>query len=117
VIEIGQISRRELALAYHAASVVVLPSLYEGFGFSVLEAMAAGTPAIGSRAGSIPEIMGDGGILFDPHSVEDLTCTLEKVLNDTEYRSTIIKKGYKNVERFSWDMCAEQTFRIYRDIA
>jgi glycosyltransferase involved in cell wall biosynthesis len=117
VIEIGQISRRELALAYHAASVVVLPSLYEGFGFSVLEAMAAGTPAIGSRAGSIPEIMGDGGILFDPHSVEDLTCALEKVLNDTEYRSAIIKKGYKNVERFSWDMCAEQTYQIYRDIA
>ena len=97
--------------------MVVLPSLYEGFGFSVLEAMAAGTPAIGSRVGSIPEIMGDGGILFDPHSVEDLTSALEKVLNDTEYRSTVIKKGYKNVERFSWNKCAEQTFKIYMDIA
>jgi glycosyltransferase involved in cell wall biosynthesis len=117
VVEIGQISRRELALAYRAASVVVLPSLYEGFGFSVLEAMAAGTPAIGSRVGSIPEIMGDGGTLFDPHSVEDLTSTLEKVLNDTDYRSTVIKKGYKNVERFSWNKCAEQTYKIYMDVA
>jgi glycosyltransferase involved in cell wall biosynthesis len=117
VVDIGQISRRELALAYRAASVVVLPSLYEGFGFSVLEAMAAGTPAIGSRAGSIPEMMGDGGILFDPHSVEDLTSALEKVLNDTEYRSTVIKKGYKNVERFSWNTCAAQTFQIYMDVA
>lgn len=117
VVEIGRISRRELALAYHAASVVVLPSLYEGFGFSVLEAMAAGTPAIGSRAGSIPEIMGNGGILFDPHSIENLTTVLEKVLSDTEYRSRIIKNGYKNVERFSWDKCAEQTVKIYKDIA
>lgn len=117
VVEIGQISRRELALAYRAASVVVLPSLYEGFGFSVLEAMASGIPAIGARAGSIPEMMGDGGILFDPHSVEDLRSALEKILNEKEYRSIVIKKGYKNVERFSWDKCAEQTFQIYMDVA
>ena len=117
VVEIGQVSRGELALAYRAASVVVLPSLYEGFGFSVLEAMASGVPAIGARAGSIPEVMGGGGILFDPHSVEDLTSALEKILNDTEYRSAIIKKGYKNIERFSWDTCAGQTFKIYEDIA
>jgi glycosyltransferase involved in cell wall biosynthesis len=116
VVEIGQISRRELALAYRAASVVVLPSLYEGFGFSVLEAMASGIPAIGARAGSIPEVMGDGGILFDPHSVEDLTHALEKVLNDTEYRLAVIKKGFRNVKRFSWDKCAEQTFQIYMDV-
>ncbi len=117
VVEIGQISQRELALAYRAASVVVLPSLYEGFGFSVLEAMASGIPAIGARAGSIPEMMGDGGILFDPHSDEDLTSAIENVLNDTEYRSTVIQKGYKNVERFSWDKCAKKTFQIYMDVA
>jgi glycosyltransferase involved in cell wall biosynthesis len=117
VVEIGQISRRELALAYQSASVVVLPSLYEGFGFSMLEAMASGIPAIGARAGSIPEIMGDGGILVDPHSIEDIKSALEKVLSDSEYRTTLISKGYTNVARFSWDTCAKQTFKIYMDVA
>ena len=116
VVEIGQVSNSDLALAYHAASVVVLPSLYEGFGFPVLEAMASGTPAIGARAGSIPEVMGDGGILFDPHSVEDLTHTLEKVLNDVKLQKQLVQRGLKNVARFSWQKCAEQTFQIYKDV-
>jgi nicotinate-nucleotide adenylyltransferase len=77
VVEIGRVSSRELALAYHAASVVVLPSLYEGFGLSILESMAAGIPAIGASSGSIPEIMGDGGILFNPHSVEELQFNID----------------------------------------
>jgi glycosyltransferase involved in cell wall biosynthesis len=113
---IGQVSLNDLALAYQAASVVVLPSLYEGFGFSVLEAMASGTPAIGANAGSIPEIMGEGGILFDPHSVEDLTNTLENVLEDTVLRKQLVRRGLKNVARFSWEKCAEQTFQIYKEM-
>jgi glycosyltransferase involved in cell wall biosynthesis len=116
VVEIGQISTNDLALAYHAASVVVLPSLYEGFGFSVLEAMASGTPAIGAKAGSIPEIMGDGGILFDPHSVENLTDVLEKVLEDVNLRKQLIQRGLKNVARFSWETCAKETLQIYKAV-
>jgi len=116
IAEIGQISRSDLAIAYHTASLVVLPSLYEGFGFSVLEAMASGTPAIGARAGSIPEVMGDGGILFDPNSVEDLTSAMEKVLNDTSLQNRLVHQGLKNVERFSWNKCAEQTFQIYKEV-
>jgi glycosyltransferase involved in cell wall biosynthesis len=114
VVEIGQISRKELALAYRAASVVVLPSFYEGFGLSVLEAMASGVPAIGARAASIPEVMGNGGILFDPHSPEELTEALEKVLSDSELCSTLVQKGYQNIKRFSWQQCAEKTFNIYK---
>jgi glycosyltransferase involved in cell wall biosynthesis len=116
VVEIGQVSSSDLALAYHTASVVVLPSLYEGFGFSVLEAMASGTPAIGANAGSIPEVMGDGGILFDPHSVEDLTDALEKVMKDIKLQKQLVRRGLKNVARFSWERCAEQTFQIYKDV-
>jgi glycosyltransferase involved in cell wall biosynthesis len=115
-VELGQLSRRELAIAYKAAAVVVLPSFYEGFGLSVLEAMASGTPAIGARAASIPEVMGDAGILFDPNSPEELTIALEQVLSDSEIRSNIIKKGYKNIERFSWRQCAENTFNIYQEV-
>ena len=116
VVEIGRVSHEELALAYQAASVVVLPSLYEGFGFSVLEAMASGTPAIGARAGSIPEVMGDGGILFDPASVDNLTDALEKVLEDTSLQEQLVKRGLKNVARFSWERCAEETFQIYKEV-
>jgi glycosyltransferase involved in cell wall biosynthesis len=116
IVEIGQISGTKLPLAYRAASVVVLPSFYEGFGFSVLEAMASGIPAIGSRAGSIPEVMGDGGLLFDPNSAEDLTAAMEKVLYDNEFRTKLVQKGYRNAARFSWEKCSEQTLQIYRDI-
>jgi len=116
IVEIGQVSNNDLALAYHAAAVVVLPSLYEGFGFSVLEAMASGTPAIGARAASIPEVMGDGGILFDPHSSEELTDALEKVLGDTKLQKQLVQQGLKNVARFSWERCAEQTFQLYKDV-
>jgi glycosyltransferase involved in cell wall biosynthesis len=115
-VQLGQISRKELALAYKAASAVVLPSFYEGFGFSVLEAMASGTPAIGARAASIPEIMGEGGILFDPCSIDELTASLEIVMNDTRLRAELIKKGHRNAERFSWDKCTEQTFKIYQGV-
>jgi glycosyltransferase involved in cell wall biosynthesis len=116
IVEIGQISHKELALAYQAASVVVLPSLYEGFGFSVLEAMASGIPAIGARAGSIPEVMGESGILFDPYSAGELTEAIEKLLHDSDYRLMMIKKGYENVKRFSWEKCAEQTIQVYKDV-
>jgi glycosyltransferase involved in cell wall biosynthesis len=116
IVEIGQISRQELALAYQAASVVVLPSRYEGFGFSILEAMASRTPTIGATAGSIPEVMGDGGILFDPSSEEDLTDALEKVLEDTKLQKQLVERGLNNVARFSWEKCAEQTFQIYKDL-
>jgi len=116
IVEIGQISRTDLALAYHAASVVVLPSLYEGFGFSIVEAMASGTPTIGSNAGAIPEVMGDGGVLFDPSSVDDLTTALERVLEDSTLRKQLIQRGLNNVQRFSWERCAEQTYQIYKDV-
>jgi glycosyltransferase involved in cell wall biosynthesis len=94
----------------------VLPSLYEGFGFSILEAMASGTPVIGSNAASIPEVMGDGGILFDPHSYQELEQTLERVLDDTTLRSHMIQKGFENIRRFSWETCGERTCKIYTDI-
>jgi glycosyltransferase involved in cell wall biosynthesis len=116
IVELGRISNTDLALAYHSASVVVLPSLYEGFGFSLLESMAAGTPVIGAKAGSIPEVIGDSGVLFGPHSVEELTCALGKVLDDSAFRSSLIQKGFKNISRFSWEKCAEETFKIYQEV-
>ncbi len=117
IIELGQLSKKELAIAYRVATVVVLPSLYEGFGLSMLEAMASGTPAVGARSASIPEVMGDGGILFDPHSKEELSHVLNSVLCNNDLRAKLIKNGYANVKRFTWDKCFEETFKIYSSIS
>ncbi len=116
VVELGHLSQKELALAYRAATVAVLPSFYEGFGFSVLEAMASGIPVIGARAGSIPEVMGEGGILFDPRSADELQDALEQVIHNVDLRSHLVKNGFANVKRFSWERCAEQTYQIYKDV-
>jgi len=116
VVDIGRVSRKELVIAYKEASVVVLPSLYEGFGFSVLEAMASGTPAIGARAASLPEVIGDAGILFDPYSSEELSTVLAKVLTDNDLRKSMIQRGYENVKKFTWEACAKNTFQLYQNI-
>lgn len=114
--DLGRIDSRELRTAYHAAAVVVLPSYYEGFGFSVLEAMASGTPAIGARAASIPEVMGDAGLLFDPHNAEDLAAQIDRMLTDTSLRETMIAAGKERSRQFTWDRCADQTYHVYQEV-
>jgi glycosyltransferase involved in cell wall biosynthesis len=116
LLSLGRIPDGELLRAYQGARVVVLPSLYEGFGFTVLEAMACGTPVVASRAASIPEVVGDAGLLFDPHSVEELCDALERLLHDDNLRSALREKGLRNVERFTFQRWAEATLNVYRDL-
>jgi glycosyltransferase involved in cell wall biosynthesis len=116
VISLGWINSDDLRTAYHAAAMVVLPSFYEGFGFSVLEAMASGTPAIGARAASIPEVMGTAGLLFDPNDEEDLAAKIETVLTDSLVRESLIAGGNERSRLFSWDRCADQTLQVYRKV-
>jgi glycosyltransferase involved in cell wall biosynthesis len=78
--------------------------------------MASGTPAIGARAASIPEVMGEGGMLFDPRSADELKNVLQRVLEDSPLRAQMIKDGLRNAARFSWRTCAEQTLQIYREV-
>jgi glycosyltransferase involved in cell wall biosynthesis len=113
---LGRIPDNELLMAYQGAQVVVLPSLYEGFGLTVLEAMACGIPVVASRAASIPEVVGDAGVLFDPFSVEELRAALERVLHNEDLRGTLRAKGLQNVERFSLQQWAENTLNVYRQI-
>ena len=116
IIDIGQIDSNDLPRAYQASSVAVLPSLYEGFGFSIIEAMASGTPAVGANAGSIPEVMGNGGILFDPRSVDALTETLEMVLTDSRLHGQLVQRGFENAAKYSWEKCTEETLKVYKDV-
>ncbi len=111
--ELGKIDDTTLVAAYQCASMVVLPSLYEGFGFSVVEAMKAGVPAIGARSASIPEVMGDAGLLFDPHSSDELAGIFTRVATDDSLRLSLIARGRDHVKNFTWERCAQQTLAVY----
>jgi glycosyltransferase involved in cell wall biosynthesis len=108
---------RRLLRLYQGAAGVVIPSLYEGFGLPILEAMACGTPVIGARAASIPEVIGEGGMTFDPLSVGELALLMEKILEDPAYRMGQREYGFRNVARFSWEKCGAQTMEVYRKVA
>lgn len=105
-----------LAETYNKALVFVFLSVYEGFGFPPLEAMTCGTPVIASNRSSIPEITGDAALLVDPLNVEEITGALTKILSDDKLRKVLIDKGYKQVEKFSWQNCAREHSEVYKNI-
>ncbi len=111
--ELGKIDDTTLVTAYQCAAMVVLPSLYEGFGFSVVEAMKAGVPAIGARSASIPEVIGEAGLLFDPHSSDELAGLFARVAGDDILRRSLIARGHEHVKQFTWERCARQTLAAY----
>lgn len=99
-----------------AASVLAYPSLMEGFGFPPLEAMACGTPVVAGATSSVIEIVGDAGILVDPHHVNALAGALKAVAQDAILRSCLVAKGYERAARFSWQKAAEQTLEQLRSV-
>jgi glycosyltransferase involved in cell wall biosynthesis len=104
----------DLPWVYGAAELLVMPSLIEGFGLPVLEAMACGTPVVCSRAASLPEVAGDAAEYFEPTSAEDLAATLERLLGSRELQETLRRKGLERVKLFSWEECARRHCRVYR---
>jgi len=112
---LGVLGDRELALAYHAASVVVVPSLLEGFGFPALEAMASGVPVVASDAGSLPEIVGDAGIIVPAGCVDKLKNAVYTVIFAIESakREGLIQRALARSRRFSWEEAAQATFAAY----
>ena len=105
-----------LANLYKNAIAFVYPSLYEGFGVSLLEAMSMKCPIIASNLSSIPEILGSAGLYIDPKSSEDLKQKMEKLINDGELRNELIRKGLIQKEKFNWDKCAKETLEYYKEI-
>lgn len=99
---------------YQNALALVYPSLYEGFGMPPLEAMASGCPVIASDKSSIPEIVNDAALLFDPLESEEILHSIEKVTYDEAYKNELTKLGFENIERFSWKHCANKTKDIYQ---
>ncbi len=114
---LGWLPEADLVAAYRAATVLVMPTLYEGFGFPVLEAMACGTPVICSNAASIPEVAGDAGILVDPLSEQEMTDAITSVLDDASLRNSLRERGLRRAQQFTWQRCGEQTLNLYRTLA
>ena len=110
-------SDRELANAYKYASAFIYPSLYEGFGIPLLEAMHYGCPIAASNSSCFPEIAGGAAEYFNPESADELILKLEKIVTDTEYRKNLVNKGYGRERQFGWDKCANETFSFYKRVA
>jgi len=114
---VGGAANEELAYLYNAAHVFALPSFYEGFGLTPLEAMASGTPVIVSNTSSLPEVVGDAGLLVDPEDVEAWTVALRRVLTDDALRTEMCEKGLRRAGLFSWQRAARETLSVYRQVA
>jgi glycosyltransferase involved in cell wall biosynthesis len=113
VIFTGYVTDAELADLYNAAELLVFPSLQEGFGLPAVEAMACGTPIAASRAGSLPEIIGDAAEFFDPRNAEEALATIRRVLSDPSLRQRMQARGLERVKQFSWEKSAQQTLQVF----
>jgi glycosyltransferase involved in cell wall biosynthesis len=113
---VGYVADRYLAKLYRCSVAFVYPSCYEGFGIPLLEAMACGTPVVASNCTSIPEVVGDAALLFDPCSGEELTEGLLRLLSSVSIRKDLIEKGYQRVKLFSWDVTATKTIEVYKSL-
>jgi len=113
IITPGFISEDELILFYNAAKIFVIPSFYEGFGLVGLEAASCGLPVVSSSAGSLPEILDQAALYFDPNKIEQMVEKIKQVLNNSQLQEELKQKGFQQIKKFSWSECAKKTLEIY----
>lgn len=112
---LGYIPDASLPGLYANATLFVLPSLDEGLGLPILEAMACGAPVAAANAGALPEVMGGSGLLFDPLDVASISSTLQRGLVDAALRNTLRAFGFARVQQFSWQASAEMMWRLFKE--
>ena len=112
----GYASDTHLAKLYRCSIALVYPSLYEGFGIPPLEAMSCGTVVVASNSSSLPEVVGDAGVLFDPKATKDLADILLTLLDDNTERDRLIAAGYQRAKAFSWEKTVAQTLDVYEAV-
>ena len=105
-----------LAALYQEATAFVYPSLYEGFGIPLLEAMAYECPVISSNASSLPEVVGEAGEYFNPEEIESIKSSIENVVYSPSRTLALKAKGLKRINHFSWEKCAQDTLKIYKTL-
>ncbi|HEX77693.1 MAG TPA: glycosyltransferase family 4 protein [Dehalococcoidia bacterium] len=116
VIFLGYVPGEDLPKLYNAADLFVFPSIYEGFGLPPLEAMACGCPVITSNASSLPEVVGDAGIMVDPYDVDGWTEAMGEVLSNKGLRRDMRERGLERAKLFSWEKTAKETLRVYEEV-
>ena len=116
VVFTGYLSDEQLSTVLRHALAFIFPSLYEGFGLPVLEAMDAGVPTACSNAASLPEVAGDAALMFNPRSLDEMTHALTRLLSEPTLREQLVRRGYENARRFSWRNTAETTLQVYRQV-
>jgi len=110
------VDSKDLPLLMNASTLLVFPSLYEGFGIPPLEAMACGTPVVASNTSSIPEVVGDAALLFDPYNIKEMTKAINRALTDVKLRNKLRKSGFERIKQFSWEKAARETLKIYKKV-
>ena len=113
----GYIAEDDLAALYSLATVFAYPSLWEGFGLPVLEAMACGTPVLTSDVSSLPEVAGNAALLVSPTDVDAIADGLTRLLGDAVLRADLAERGLRRVRAFSWERCARETLAVYTSVA
>jgi alpha-1,3-rhamnosyl/mannosyltransferase len=111
---LGPLSEDELAREYARADVLVAPSRYEGFGLPPLEAMASGLPVVCTRAGSLPEVVGDAALFCDPDDAASIADAVVRIADDPGLRAGLVARGRERAELFRWDTAARKTLEVYR---
>lgn len=114
VIFTGYVTRQDLAALYSGALCLVFPSLYEGFGLPILEAMVCNCPVLTSNVSSMPEVAGQAGLLVDPLDIEEIAGGLGEMVNNKNLRQDLVKKGFVQVKKFSWEKTARETLKVYQ---
>ena len=115
--EVGVTSQRTVQELYWAADVLVFPSLWEGFGWPPLEAMASGTPVVTTHCGALREVVGEAAEIVDPHDPEDIARGVARVLEDETRRRELVTRGYNRVRLFRWEEAAQAVFSVYQSLA
>ncbi len=114
---IGFVDQKSLPGLYKSATALVMPSLKEGFGLPVLEAMTCGTPVVAANTSALPEVAGDACVFFDPYEIDEMVAAISKVLQDEELRSRLSRLGKERAESFSWRESARRTLQVYEEVA
>ena len=117
VIFLNSVSDSELAVLYNLASLFVFPSIFEGFGLPPLEAMSCGCPVLCSNRCSLPEVIGDAAVLFDPEDIKGLADKISHIINSSELKAELSRSGIKRAKLFSWQNTAREVLNVYKELA